>query len=416
MASPNLIPVNLAPGGDTFQYLVQLTNNLTSWVNVGVYTNGTPTSNNANVIIIGTANASQYVAAGNNTMITFLNDNNTLTGRIYPKGANSSVCIQSSNVANKLELFANGTLTVADVRVATVNDINAISNTTSNAINIATATAYANSVAYTNSLLPAGIIMAWAANTAPAGWYECDGSARSNTTDAALFAIIGTTYGNGNGTTGSFSLPNLQGEFIRGWDHGRGVDTGRVFGSWQSDSLKSHTHTGTTVSSGDHTHTASASSVADHTHNVNDPGHAHTINDPGHNHGVYDPGHSHGVYDPGHAHSYSDRYYTGGTGNNGNAGLAVDRTTAADLGRSTSASGTGIGIYGSGTGIGIYGNGTGISINGSTTHITLGAAGGHTHTISLVNSGAHTHTFTTNATGDVETRPRNVALMYIIKR
>jgi phage-related tail fiber protein len=37
-------------------------------------------------------------------------------------------------------------------------------------------------------------------------------------------------------------VPDLRGEFLRGWDHGRGVDPGREFGSWQADELKSHTH------------------------------------------------------------------------------------------------------------------------------------------------------------------------------
>ena len=47
--------------------------------------------------------------------------------------------------------------------------------------------------------------------------------------------------GEGDGST-TFNLPDLRGEFVRGWDHDRGVDVGRVFGGWQEDMFKSHTH------------------------------------------------------------------------------------------------------------------------------------------------------------------------------
>jgi microcystin-dependent protein len=47
--------------------------------------------------------------------------------------------------------------------------------------------------------------------------------------------VIGITYGGGNGVD-TFNLPDLRGEFIRGWDHGRGIDTGRTLGSAQTGS------------------------------------------------------------------------------------------------------------------------------------------------------------------------------------
>lgn len=79
---------------------------------------------------------------------------------------------------------------------------------------------------------PAGVIMSFAGATAPAGFLICDGSAVSRTTYADLFAVIGTTYGAGNGST-TFNLPDLRGEFIRGADAGRGIDPGRALGSNQ---------------------------------------------------------------------------------------------------------------------------------------------------------------------------------------
>ena len=90
------------------------------------------------------------------------------------------------------------------------------------------------------SLVPAGAVQAFAMNSAPTGWLAANGSAvlRSGSSGyPALFAAIGTTYGAGNGST-TFNLPDLRGEFVRGIDGGRGVDTGRVFGSAQLDQMQ----------------------------------------------------------------------------------------------------------------------------------------------------------------------------------
>lgn len=63
-------------------------------------------------------------------------------------------------------------------------------------------------------------------STAPSGWLKANGAAVSRTAYAALFAVIGTSAGAGDGFN-TFNLPDLRGEFIRGWDDGRGVDSGR---------------------------------------------------------------------------------------------------------------------------------------------------------------------------------------------
>ena len=87
-----------------------------------------------------------------------------------------------------------------------------------------------------------GAVMAFAMSTSPTGWLETDGTAVSRTTYADLFAAIGTAYGVGDGST-TFNLPDLRGEFIRGWDNGRGVDSGRAIATTQTDDFKSHGHT-----------------------------------------------------------------------------------------------------------------------------------------------------------------------------
>ena len=85
--------------------------------------------------------------------------------------------------------------------------------------------------------VPSGAVAHFAMNTAPTGWLKANGAAISRTTYAALFAAIGTTFGSGDGST-TFNLPDLRGEFLRGWDDSRGVDSGRSFGSAQLDQMQ----------------------------------------------------------------------------------------------------------------------------------------------------------------------------------
>jgi microcystin-dependent protein len=87
---------------------------------------------------------------------------------------------------------------------------------------------------------PVGAVIAYPASSVPTGWLECDGSVLSTATYADLYSIVGTIYGTGGG--GTFKVPDLRGEFIRGWDHGRGVDSGRSIGTSQSDKMHSHNH------------------------------------------------------------------------------------------------------------------------------------------------------------------------------
>lgn len=92
-----------------------------------------------------------------------------------------------------------------------------------------------------NDLVPPGALMDFAMSAPPSGWLECDGREVDRTTYAKLFNAIGTVWGAGNGVD-TFNLPDFRGEFRRGWDHGRGIDSGRTFGSQQMDQIKSHSH------------------------------------------------------------------------------------------------------------------------------------------------------------------------------
>lgn len=101
---------------------------------------------------------------------------------------------------------------------------------------------------------PPGMIIAFGIATAPTGFLICDGTAVSRTTYASLFAVIGTTWGSGNGST-TFNLPDLRGVFLRGLDSNKGYDASRAFGSYQADNYPSHTHP---ITDPGHTHTYTA--------------------------------------------------------------------------------------------------------------------------------------------------------------
>lgn len=89
--------------------------------------------------------------------------------------------------------------------------------------------------------IPTGAIAYLTGATVPPGWLKANGAAVSRTAYADLFAAIGTRYGAGNGST-TFNLPDLRGEFVRGWDDSRGVDAGRALGTHQMDALQDHVH------------------------------------------------------------------------------------------------------------------------------------------------------------------------------
>ena len=89
--------------------------------------------------------------------------------------------------------------------------------------------------------VPTGAVIYHAANTAPSGFLKANGAAVSRSTYSALFTAIGTTFGAGDGSS-TFNVPDLRGEFPRGWDDSRGIDSGRSFGSAQADEIESHTH------------------------------------------------------------------------------------------------------------------------------------------------------------------------------
>lgn len=98
---------------------------------------------------------------------------------------------------------------------------------------------------------PPGVMKQFAGATAPSGWLLCNGSAVSRTTYAALFAAIGTAFGTGDGVT-TFNVPNTQNRVLVG---AGGLYSRGSTGGSKDAIVVSHTHTGSTNTTGSHNHT-----------------------------------------------------------------------------------------------------------------------------------------------------------------
>jgi microcystin-dependent protein len=208
--------------------------------------------------------------------------------------------------------------------------------------------------------IPVGSIVPFPSATTPSGWALCDGTAYGRTSldpnpQVALYAVIGTTYGNGDGLT-TFNVPDLRGMFVRGLDSGRGLDPLRTLGSQQAHSFQSHNHGGTSGSESAHTHVVSGSTgteLANHQHYVaaNVPNAGSTL---------------------------SSTNYVGVASNTGNYQLRGTSTVA-------------------------------------TLGLTSTQTANHAHQISLTSSFGTAHTHSISSEGGTETRPVNVSTNWIIK-
>ena len=187
--------------------------------------------------------------------------------------------------------------------------------------------------------VPTGSVFCLAVNTVPTGYVKCNGASYSRTgTYAALFAIIGTTYG---GSGSSFNVPDLRGEFVRGFDDSRNVDSGRNVGTAQGGQNAQHNHP--------------ASSNA-------------SVSDSGHFHQSFRSGNQGERQHNSNLNSSNFPSSGTGAGNKNEAYNIVANNAEANVGKTSSAT-------------------TGLSVNVST---------------STSNEGS-------------EARPRNIAMLYIIK-
>lgn len=113
----------------------------------------------------------------------------------------------------------------------------------------------------TGGVIPPGSVTAFAGSSAPAGWQLCYGQALSRSEYAGLFAVIGTTYGSGDGST-TFNVPDLRGRVAAGKD-----DMGGTAASRLTNTVLSASNT-LGATGGTQTHTLSTTEIPAHAHQI----------------------------------------------------------------------------------------------------------------------------------------------------
>ena len=183
---------------------------------------------------------------------------------------------------------------------------------------------------------PTGAVVMWSGSSAPSGWLECDGSAVSRTTYSALFAVIGTRYGSGDGSS-TFNLPNPVDRVAMGIALSTAPTATTLSVSSSLDSLSlgnqsaNHSHTITSNSgnqsanhshtitsnagnnSANHSHSGTTANGGNHNHNLsnNTVGHSHSYTKPNGstgnaNTGTQSANHKHNVSNhSGHTHTFN---------------------------------------------------------------------------------------------------------------
>ena len=215
--------------------------------------------------------------------------------------------------------------------------------------------------------VPPGAITAYVAAAAPTGWLLCDGSAVSRTTYAALFAVIASTYGAGDGTT-TFNVPDLRGRIPVG-------KNAATFGALAATGgeethiltspaeIPSHTHAFTGTALATHAHTFTGNPLATHGHTftgISMPTHGHTFT------GTVMPNHQHYMTDSAIADmNWANDFTRSGTGKG-----------VTDIGGRTGALGVGGYFIRSGTPVDGAGNDLFLTPAGTNSPVSAGTPGG----------------------------------------
>ena len=226
-------------------------------------------------------------AGGNVTLALQSHFNHAGSGALATHGANVSLGFNTQNSASNAAIVFYGAGTGAGV--GNLSGLRVVDKNQSNLVPFAanvilqstkgasSTTAAGNEVA---PLLPVGSIIVWPETTAPAGWEIADGTAKSRTTFAGLFALIGTDYGTGDGST-TFNLPNFKDRLALG----KGTNNGTIASAQGSmaASSKITTDSGTAQLSASTTTVAASakdSSTVSVVSGVTAGGHTHTATIP----------------------------------------------------------------------------------------------------------------------------------------
>jgi microcystin-dependent protein len=156
--------------------------------------------------------------------------------------------LSATGVTNTGNMSVGGTLGVTGATTLSTGSISGVMTAPTAAAGTNTTQIATTAFVLANGTPTGGLIM-WGTGTAPSGWLLCDGAAVNRTTYAALFAVISTTFGVGDGST-TFNLPNYTNRMPYG-------TTLAATGGSADAVVVSHTHTATST--------------------VSDPGHAHTV-------------------------------------------------------------------------------------------------------------------------------------------
>jgi microcystin-dependent protein len=177
---------------------------------------------------------------------------------------------------------------------------------------------------------PTGAIIQFAGSNPPTGYLLCNGAAVDRTTYATLFAVIGTTYGAGDGST-TFNLPNLQGRVPVGKSTEAEFD---VLG--ETGGEKAHTITAAQMPS--HTHTFTGDS---HNHSFTGGSHSHSISDPGHKHNIKVAESGNGSYiDTDDTNSDSPTHTSSTSIASATTGISINANTVSGTNTATTATGS----------------------------------------------------------------------------
>ncbi len=236
-----------------------------------------------------------------------------------------------------------------------------------------------------------GMVAPFAMNATPPGWLKCNGTQVSRTKFAKLFAAIGTAYGAGDGAS-TFNLPDLRGRFVRGWNDGAALDSGRAIGSVQDWQNGSHIHGASAAAAGHHEHVAGSHVAGAHTH----PAGTHPAGQHGHI--------AHTGVAGEHSHPLSRQIFLAAGGN-----LA----TPLEFGsRGRNADNLEISINNAGN----HAHAVGVQPSGEHSHgVVVHGSGEHAHKIDVQGAGQHGHNISIASSGGTESRPTNTALLYCIK-